>query len=130
MAKDLAREIGYTYIDSGAMYRAVTLYAIRHGFFKEESIDTHALQTALPHIHITFRMDPESHRPVTRLNGEDVENSIRSLEVSAHVSPIAALGFVREALVGQQQEMGKAKGIVMDGRDTARGVFPNAELMI
>ncbi len=130
MAKDLAREIGYIYIDSGAMYRAVALYALRHGFFRNDNIDAEALQAALPHIRITFCTDPESHRLMTLLNGEDVEDDIRSLEVSAHVSPIAALGFVREALVEQQREMGREKGIVMDGRDIGTVVFPDAELKI
>lgn len=130
MAKDLAREIGYIYIDSGAMYRAVTLYSLRKGFFTPEGIDTHSLQADMPNIHISFRLNPESQRPMTYLNGENVEEAIRTMEVSFHVSPIAALGFVREALVKQQQEMGKAKGIVMDGRDIGTVVFPDAELKI
>ena len=130
MAKDLAREIGYIYIDSGAMYRAVTLYSLQKGFFTERGIDTEALKTAMPDIHISFRLNPETQRPMTFLNDTNVEDAIRSMEVSSHVSPIAALGFVREALVRQQQEMGKAKGIVMDGRDIGTVVFPDAELKI
>lgn len=130
MAKDLAREIGYIYIDSGAMYRAVTLYALENGCFGSEGIDTEKLEMAMPDIHISFQLNPETQRPVTYLNGEMVEDRIRSMEVSSHVSPIAALGFVREALVKQQQEMGKAKGIVMDGRDIGTVVFPDAELKI
>ena len=130
MAKDLAREIGYIYIDSGAMYRAVTLYSLQKGFFSEKGIDTEALKTAMPDIHISFRLNPETQRPMTFLNDTNVEDAIRSMEVSSHVSPIAALGFVREALVRQQQEMGKAKGIVMDGRDIGTVVFPDAELKI
>lgn len=130
MAKDLAREIGYIYIDSGAMYRAVTLYSLRNGFFTEEGINTEALKAAMPAIHISFQLNPETQRPLTFLNGENVEEAIRTMEVSSHVSPIAALGFVREALVKQQQEMGKAKGIVMDGRDIGTVVFPDAELKI
>ena len=130
MAKDLAREIGYIYIDSGAMYRAVTLYSLQKGFFSEKGIDTEALKTAMPDIHISFRLNPETQRPMTFLNDTNVEDAIRSMEVSSHVSPIAALGFVREALVKQQQEMGKAKGIVMDGRDIGTVVFPDAELKI
>lgn len=130
MAKDLAREIGYIYIDSGAMYRAVTLYSLRNGFFTAQGIDTEALKAALPDIHISFKLNPETQRPITFLNGENVEEAIRTMEVSSHVSPIAALGFVREALVKQQQEMGNAKGIVMDGRDIGTVVFPNAELKI
>lgn len=130
MAKDLAQEIGYIYIDSGAMYRAVTLYSLRNGFFTADGINVEALQAALPHIHISFQLNPQTQRPMTFLNGENVEEAIRTLEVSSHVSPIAALGFVREALVKQQQEMGKSKGIVMDGRDIGTVVFPDAELKI
>lgn len=130
MAKDLAREIGYIYIDSGAMYRAVTLFSLRNGFFTAQGINTEALKAALPNIHISFQLNPETQRPMTFLNGENVEEAIRTMEVSSHVSPIATLGFVREALVKQQQEMGNAKGIVMDGRDIGTVVFPNAELKI
>lgn len=130
MAKDLAREIGYIYIDSGAMYRAVTLYSLRNGFFTEQGIHSEALKAAMPDIHISFRLNPETQRPMTFLNGENVEEAIRTMEVSSHVSPVAALGFVRESLVKQQQEMGKAKGIVMDGRDIGTVVFPDAELKI
>lgn len=130
MAKDLAREIGYIYIDSGAMYRAVTLYSLRNGFFTEQGINTEALEAAMADIHIFFRLNPDTQRPMTFLNGENVEEAIRTMEVSSHVSPIAALGFVRKALVSQQQEMGKAKGIVMDGRDIGTVVFPDAELKI
>lgn len=130
MAKDLAREIGYIYIDSGAMYRAVTLYALENGLFGSEGIDTEKLKQDIPNIQISFQLNPETQRPVTYLNGKLVEDRIRSMEVSSHVSPIAALDFVREALVKQQQEMGKAKGIVMDGRDIGTVVFPDAELKI
>ena len=117
MAKDLAKEIGYIYIDSGAMYRAVTLYSIENGIFHGDTIDTDELKRRIGDIHISFRIDPETGRPNTYLNGVNVENKIRTMEVSSKVSPISALGFVREAMVAQQQEMGKAKGIVMDGRD-------------
>lgn len=130
MAKDLAREIGYIYIDSGAMYRAITLYSLRNGFFTEQGINTEALEAAMPDIHISFQLNSETQRPMTFLNGENVEETIRTMEVSSRVSPIAALGFVREALVKQQQEMGNAKGIVMDGRDIGTVVFPDAELKI
>lgn len=130
MAKDLAREIGYLYIDSGAMYRAVTLYSLRNGLFTEQGIDTEALKAAMPNIRISFRLNPETLRPITLLNGEDIEEEIRTMKVSSHVSPIAALGFVRQALVEQQREMGKAKGIVMDGRDIGTVVFPDAELKV
>lgn len=130
MAKDLAREIGYIYIDSGAMYRAVTLYSIENGIFRDDRIDTEKLKEKISDIHISFRLNRETGRPDTYLNGENVENRIRTMEVSSRVSPIAALGFVREAMVAQQQEMGKAKGIVMDGRDIGTTVFPDAELKI
>ena len=130
MAKDLAKEIGYIYIDSGAMYRAVTLYSIENGIFHGDTIDTDELKRRIGDIHISFRIDPETGRPNTYLNGVNVENKIRTMEVSSKVSPISALGFVREAMVAQQQEMGKAKGIVMDGRDIGTTVFPDAELKI
>lgn len=130
MAKDLAREVGYIYIDSGAMYRAVTLYCLENQLFTEEGIDTTKLEAALPDIHISFQLNPDTQRPMTFLNGENVEDRIRTMEVSTRVSPVAALDFVREALVKLQQEMGKAKGIVMDGRDIGTVVFPDAELKI
>lgn len=131
MAKDLAREIGYIYIDSGAMYRAVTLYCIKHHLFRTDgSIEEDQLKAQMGNIHITFQLDNESGRPHTYLNGTDVEKDIRTMEVSSHVSPVATLGFVREALVRQQQELGKDKGIVMDGRDIGTAVFPQAELKI
>ena len=97
MAKDLAREIGYIYIDSGAMYRAVTLYSLENGIFKGENIDTQKLQKEMDSIHISFQLNPETGRPDTYLNGINVENKIRTMDVSSHVSPIATLGFVREA---------------------------------
>ena len=131
MAKDLAREIGYIYVDTGAMYRSVTLYALRHGMFRADgSIDTGALEAAMPEIRITFKLNKETGRPDTYLNGELVEKDIRTMEVSSEVSPIAALPFVRKALVEQQQMMGREKGIVMDGRDIGTAVFPDAELKV
>ena len=130
MAKDLAKEIGYIYIDSGAMYRAVTLYSIENGIFCGSEINEETLKERINDIHITFRIDPETGRPVTYLNGNNVENRIRTMEVSSKVSPISTLGFVREALVEQQQAMGREKGIVMDGRDIGTTVFPDAELKI
>lgn len=130
MAKDLAREIGYIYIDSGAMYRAVTLYSIENCIFKGNEIDTERLQKEIGNIHISFQLNPSTGRPDTYLNGVNVENKIRSMEVSSRVSPIATLGFVREAMVAQQQVMGNSKGIVMDGRDIGTTVFPDAELKI
>ena len=130
MAKDLAREIGYIYIDSGAMYRAVTLYCIENGLLCNGQIDVEKLRNEIDNIHITFRPNEKTNRPDTYLNGTNVENKIRTMEVSAHVSPVAALDFVREAMVRQQQEMGRQKGIVMDGRDIGTTVFPDAELKI
>ena len=130
MAKDLAKEIGYIHIDTGAMYRAVTLYALQHGYFSGETIKEDALRQALPSIHIAFRLNPQTGRPDTYLNGVNVERDIRSMEVSDKVSLVAALKFVRQAMVAQQQEMGKAKGIVMDGRDIGTTVFPDAELKL
>ena len=130
MAKDLAKEIGYIYIDSGAMYRAVTLYSLQQGIFRADGIDEVRLQQEMEQIHISFQLNATTGRPDTYLNGVNVEQQIRTMEVSSHVSPIAALPFVREAMVKQQQEMGKAKGIVMDGRDIGTTVFPDAELKI
>ena len=131
MAKDLARKVGYIYVDTGAMYRSVTLYALRNGLFNDDdSIKTDELEQQMDNIHITFQLNEETGRPDTYLNGECVEQQIRSLEVSNHVSPIAALGFVREAMVAQQQLMGQGGGVVMDGRDIGTVVFPNAELKI
>ncbi len=131
MAKDLAREIGYIYVDTGAMYRSVTLFAMRNSLFDEDgSIKTDELKDRMGEINISFRLNSETGRPDTYLNGELVEKEIRTMEVSANVSKIAALPFVREALVAQQQAMGKEKGIIMDGRDIGTVVFPDAELKI
>lgn len=130
MAKDLAKELGYTYIDTGAMYRAVTLYSIQHGLFADGKIDEAKLQAVMNGIDISFRFNPETGRPDTYLNGVKVEKEIRGMEVASRVSLIAALGFVRCAMVAKQQEMGTAKGIVMDGRDIGTVVFPDAELKI
>lgn len=131
MARELARRIGYVYVDSGAMYRAATLYAMRHGFIAADgTVDQAALIKALPEIHISFsapQADGVSH---TLLNGEDVEKEIRTMEVSNHVSPVSAIKEVRERLTAMQQEMGRQKGIVMDGRDIGTTVFPDAELKI
>ncbi|MDD6358206.1 MAG: (d)CMP kinase [Bacteroidales bacterium] len=129
MAKGLARKLGFIYIDSGAMYRAVTLYALRNGFFEHEHINESALADSIKNISITFKLNKDGI-PETYMNDENVEQEIRTMEVSSHVSPIAALPFVREALVAQQRKMGEQKGIVMDGRDIGTTVFPNAELKI
>ena len=131
MAKELARRLGYIYVDTGAMYRSVTLYALRHNLFRQDgTIMEDELQAQMPQIRISFQLNAETGRPDTYLNGECVEQLIRSLEVSNHVSPIAALPFVRTAMVAQQQQMGQGGGVVMDGRDIGTVVFPNAELKI
>ncbi|MDD5876850.1 MAG: (d)CMP kinase [Prevotellaceae bacterium] len=131
MAKDLAREIGYIYVDTGAMYRSVTLYALRNDMFGDDGkVDEARLHDAIDNIEIAFRLNDETGQPDTLLNGECVEKDIRGLEVSSKVSLIAALPFVREKLVKEQQKMGLAKGIVMDGRDIGTVVFPQAELKI
>ena len=131
MAKDLARRINYIYIDTGAMYRTVTLYALRNGRIAADgTIDTERLQQQMDSIKISFAYNQATGRPDTYLNGECVEKEIRTIEVSSCVSPIAALPFVREQLVKQQQDMGREKGVVMDGRDIGTNVFPDAELKI
>lgn len=131
MAKDLAKEIGYIYVDTGAMYRAVTLYAMRQGLIDAEgNINVEELEKQLADINISFQLNKETGRPDTFLNGENVEAQIRTMEVSAHVSPVATLPFVRRKLVEEQQKMGEGGGIVMDGRDIGTVVFPNADLKI
>lgn len=131
MAKDLARKIGYVYVDTGAMYRSVTLFAMQNNLFNEDgSVKTAELEKRMSDIQISFVFNNETGRPDTYLNGELVEKEIRTLEVSSHVSNIAAIPFVREAMVAQQQRMGKDKGLVMDGRDIGTTVFPEAELKI
>jgi cytidylate kinase len=130
MAKDLAREIGYIYIDSGAMYRAVTYYCLQHDLFTEDNVKLDELQAAMSDIHISFKLNEQTGRPDTYLNGECIEGEIRGMAVSSRVSLIATIGFVREAMVALQQEMGKGKGIVMDGRDIGTTVFPDAELKV
>ncbi|MDE6316973.1 MAG: (d)CMP kinase [Muribaculaceae bacterium] len=129
MAKELARQIGYRYIDSGAMYRAVTLYALEHGMIGADGrVDAEALTAALDNIDIDFK--PSADGQHTLLNGRDVEKEIRSLRVSSSVSPVAVIPAVRHALVAKQQAFGNGKGIVMDGRDIGTTVFPDAELKI
>ena len=130
MAKALARNIGYLYFDSGAMYRAVALFCMKNELIKGDNIDKKALLACIKDINITFEVDPETKNSITFLNGKNVEHEIRSLEVSQFVSKIAAIDFVREEMVNRQREMGKAKGIVMDGRDIGTTVFPNAELKV
>jgi cytidylate kinase len=129
MAKELARRVGYVYVDTGAMYRCVTLYALRHQLFTADgAVLEEQLREAMPLINIDQRLI--DGKTTTFLNDENVEREIRSLEVSNHVSPIAAIPFVRTALVAQQQKMGREGGIVMDGRDIGTTVFPHAELKI
>lgn len=131
MAKALAREVGYIYVDTGAMYRAVTLFALRQGLFNADgTVKATELEQLMPQVEVSFKLDEQSKLPLVHLNGECVENEIRGLEVSSHVSPVAALSFVRAAMTAQQQRMGRDKGIVMDGRDIGTVVFPDAELKI
>lgn len=130
MAKDLAREIGYTYIDSGAMYRAVTLYCIQNGFFVGDAIDKDSLYRDIDKIDISFRFNDATMSPDTYLNGVNVEKEIRQMDVANKVSLVSTLSVVRQALVAKQRAMGNAKGVVMDGRDIGTVVFPDAELKI
>ena len=130
IAKALAKEIGYHYVDTGAMYRAVTLYAMEHKLIGADgSVDEKALVGKLPEIKIGFSLQPDGTQHTT-LNGRDVEDAIRRMDVSQNVSPVAAIPEVRHALVAMQQEYGREKGIVMDGRDIGTTVFPDAELKI
>ena len=129
MAKELANFAGYTYVDTGAMYRAVALFALRNGCMDDHEINIEELQKHIDEIKITFKTNPFGQQE-TFLNGENVESQIRTLEVANAASRVSAIGFVREAMVKQQQEMGKAKDIVMDGRDIGTVVFPDAELKI
>lgn len=130
VAKEIAKKLEYTYIDSGAMYRAVTLYCLQRNLAPGGIINETRLREEIGNIHISFRFNPESKKHETFLNGENVEEEIRKPEVANLVSPVSVIGFVREALVAQQREMGKNRGIVMDGRDIGTVVFPDAELKI
>ncbi|PTN08812.1 (d)CMP kinase [Mangrovibacterium marinum] len=130
VAKEIAQKLSYIYIDSGAMYRAVTLFALRNNIAGNEQVDKQKLIQSLPEIKIEFRFNPQNLRNETLLNGENVEEEIRQLPVSQHVSLVATIREVREAMVALQQQMGKNKGIVMDGRDIGTVVFPEAELKI
>ena len=130
MAKSLAREIGYTYIDTGAMYRAVTLFAIQQNLIDANGLVNHSeLVKALPNLHIEFKLNKQS-LPELYLNGKRVEDEIRQMYVANHVSTIAAIAEVRAALTAEQQRIGRAGGIVMDGRDIGTAVFPQAELKL
>lgn len=130
IAKAVAAKFGYAFIDSGAMYRAVTLFALRNNLITEGIVAEQKLISLLPEIKIEFRFNPEKQKSDTYLNGENVEDEIRQLPVSQNVSPVATIPEVRAAMVQQQQEMGKNKGIVMDGRDIGTVVFPDAELKL
>ncbi len=130
MAKELAKKIGYIYVDSGAMYRAVTLYCLNHNLITDNTVDEETLRKEIKNIKITFRINPETGQPETYLNGVNVEKEIRSLRVSSRVSLVSTFDFVRSALVELQQSYGAEKGIVMDGRDIGTTVFPEAELKI
>ena len=130
MAKNLAKAVSYTYIDSGAMYRAVTYFAIQQGFFMDEKVDEASLHDVLHTLNISFLFNPATGQNNTFLNGEKIEAGIRSMKVANKVSQIATLGFVRKALVDKQQALGNRKEIVMDGRDIGTVVFPEAELKI
>lgn len=130
MARELAKRIGYVYVDSGAMYRAVTLYAIEHDMVHDGKIDVKGLIAALPDIHVSFTPTEADGVQHTLLNGHDVESKIRDMRVSSLVSPVAVIPEVRERLVALQQQFGVEKGIVMDGRDIGTTVFPDAEMKV
>ena len=130
MAKQMAKELGYIYIDTGAMYRAVTLYALRNGFFKSGELNEKALIAELNKVNVAFKYNALLNSSETCLNNENVEQEIRGIEVSNHVSKVARVKEVRSKMVDLQREMGNEKGLVMDGRDIGSVVFPNAELKI
>jgi CMP/dCMP kinase len=130
VAKQIAKHFHYRFIDTGAMYRAVTLFAIRNNLAANGKVDAAALVAKLNEIHIDFKFNEQTGISDVWMNGENVEQEIRQLPVSNHVSPVATIKEVRQAMVAQQQEMGHEKGIVMDGRDIGTVVFPNAELKL
>ncbi|MAP81185.1 MAG: cytidylate kinase [Aequorivita sp.] len=130
VAKQLADYLGYVYVDTGAMYRAVTLFAMENDIISKDHFNVKELKSALPSIDLKFKKADNWKKAHIFLNGKDVENSIRNLNVSEFVSPIATIHEVRHKLVSQQQQMGEEKGVVMDGRDIGTVVFPNAELKI
>ncbi len=132
LAKDIAKHFNYKYIDTGAMYRAITLYVLENNLYDGKKINENALRYDLNagKINIDFRYNPKLKKSETYLNGKNVEKKIRGIEVSDLVSPVAVIPFVREYLVAQQRDMGKEGGLVMDGRDIGTNVFPNADLKI
>lgn len=130
MSKIIAKNLGYTHIDSGAMYRAVTLYAFQHQYIVDNKIDEQSLVTNLSNIKIEFKLDPTTQKNLTFLNGKNVEADIRTMKVSKMVSPISEIPAVRDYCVALQQQMGAKGGIVMDGRDIGTTVFPNADIKI
>jgi cytidylate kinase len=130
VAKKLAKELEYKYVDTGAMYRAVTLYAMRNNWLQDGEVDESKLIDNLSSIEINFEYNPEAGTNDVILNGENVENKIRAMEVSEHVSSVAKIDQVRKKLVQIQKQLGEEKGIVMDGRDIGSVVFPEAELKI
>lgn len=130
LARELARELHYVFIDTGAMYRGVTLFALRNNCIHGKELDRGSLIRLLDEIHLTFRLNPETKSPELYLNGVNVESIIRTPEVATHVSQVATIKEVRIKMVAQQREMGKNGGVVMDGRDIGSVVFPNAELKL
>ncbi len=130
VARSLARRMGYTYIDSGAMYRAVTLFCIRKGLIKDSVVDEEKLRPLMSQISIDFEHNPTTNNEDTFMNGENIEHEIRRIEVSNLVSPVSKIDFVREEMVKLQRQLSKDKGIVMDGRDIGTVVFPDADLKI
>lgn len=130
LAKSLAKELGYVYVDTGAMYRTVTLFAMRQGYLEHGVLDQNSLIEQLDQVHLSFKFNPQLGFAEVYLNGENVEREIRQMEVSSNVSVVAAVSQVRRKLVEAQQQMGVEKGVVMDGRDIGTVVFPNAELKI
>ena len=130
VAKAIAKRMNYIFVDTGAMYRAVTLFAMRNHFFVDQELDAQLLVQALPQIELDFEFNTETQSSDILLNGENVERTIRTMEVSSNVSPVATVKEVRKKLVAQQQKMGEKKGVVMDGRDIGTVVFPNAELKL
>ena len=130
LAKELAKHLGYVYVDTGAMYRAVALFSMQNGYIGKDFFDKQSLINSLPHIKLMFKFNPDLGFAEMYLNGVNVEKEIRTIEVSNYVSKVAEISELRSMLVVQQQEMGKDKGIVMDGRDIGTVVFPDAELKI